>query len=228
MMRTRVAVSVLGVLLATSVLQGQTDGHYRDFQLGGDIASVSASAGLKASDAKTVHAHPAMIQSLEWERPFSLSDEKLVDPVQRITFSFYNDQLYRLVVEYDRARTEGLTDADLIEAISTMYGPPVPTTARPARALVPTTDTESGTKVAGWGTDAYTAVLYRAPYGSGMRLVVTSVRLNTLARTAEAQAVRLDERDAPQRERARQKKEADDERAAKAKARLVNKATFRP
>jgi hypothetical protein len=59
-------------------------------------------------------------------------------------------------------------------------------------------------------------------------MVVTSVRLSTLARTAEAQALRLDERDAPRRERARQKEEADQARASKEKARLANKATFKP
>jgi hypothetical protein len=45
---------------------------------------------------------------------------------------------------------------------------------------------------------------------------------------AEAEAARLDERQAPQRERARQKKEAADAHAAREKARLANKATFIP
>ena len=59
-------------------------------------------------------------------------------------------------------------------------------------------------------------------------MIVTSLRLDTLARTAEAQALRLDERDAPTREIARQKKAADDTRASHEKARLANKAGFRP
>jgi hypothetical protein len=59
-------------------------------------------------------------------------------------------------------------------------------------------------------------------------MTVTSLRLDALASTAEAEAVRLDERDAPKRELARQKKEADDKRAAQEKARLQNKALFRP
>ena len=87
---------------------------------------------------------------------------------------------------------------------------------------------ESGTRVARWGDADYSVVLYRSSYASGFRMIVTSVRLDALARTAEAEAVRLDERDAPRREIARQKKEADDKRAAQEKARLANKAGFRP
>jgi hypothetical protein len=59
-------------------------------------------------------------------------------------------------------------------------------------------------------------------------MVVTSVRLSALARTAEAEALRLDEREAPQRERARLKKEAEDARTSKEKSRLENKAAFKP
>ena len=46
------------------------------------------------------------------------------DPVDKIMFSFYNDHLFRLVVDYDRDRTIGMTDADMTAAISTVYGLP--------------------------------------------------------------------------------------------------------
>jgi hypothetical protein len=57
---------------------------------------------------------------------------------------------------------------------------------------------------------------------------VTSPRLEALARTAAAQAIRLDEHEAPQREIARQKKEVEDARLSQEKARITNKAAFRP
>ena len=57
---------------------------------------------------------------------------------------------------------------------------------------------------------------------------MTSPRLEALARLADAQAIKMDEREAPERETARQKKEADANRAAQEKARLANKAAFRP
>jgi hypothetical protein len=113
-------LTILGVIVCVASMQGQSPAHYRDFQLGGDLASVSALTGVAASEAKTVRSRPAILQELQWRRPYSLS-ETAVDPVEP-----------------------------------------------------------------------------------------------------------LDERNAPQRERARVKKEADDERAAKEKARFANEAAFRP
>jgi hypothetical protein len=40
------------------------------------------------------------------------------DPVERIVFSFCNDQLFRVAIDYGHDRTEGMTDADMVEAIS--------------------------------------------------------------------------------------------------------------
>lgn len=226
--RQVLGAAVLGLLVVTSGIEGQTAGHYRDFQLGGDLASVSALTGVAASDVKVRHTRPAVLQELEWRRPYALRGETIGDPVRRVAFSFYNDQLFRLVIDYDELRTEGMTDADMVEAISTMYGAPVKSTLKVAGVPAVVRDEESGSRVAGWGNGDYVAALYRSPFASGFRLVIAAVRLDALARTAEAQSIRLDEREAPQRERARQKKEADDERAEKAKARLVNKATFKP
>lgn len=223
-----IGLTVLGVAITAAATQGQSAAHYRDFQLGGSLASVSALSGVPASDVKTIHTRPASLQDLEWRRPYTGGSETAVDPVQQIAFSFYNDQLFRLVIDYDRNRTEGMTDGDMIEAITRMYGA---TVKAPLNGTHPTSagiDEQSGSRVAGWGNGEYTAVLYRSSYASDFRMIVTSVRLNALARTAAAQAVRLDERDAPQRERERQKKQADDDRAAREKARAVNKAGFTP
>src|SRR2546425_1098165 len=113
-------VGVLGLMLSTQALHGQAGAHYREFQLGGDVASVAALTGVSASEAKTVHQRPAILQDLQWRRPYAVSSAAAVpsDPVQQIVFSFYNDQLFRLVIDYDRDRTEGMTDADMIEAIA--------------------------------------------------------------------------------------------------------------
>jgi hypothetical protein len=121
-----------------------------------------------------------------------------------------------------------MTDVDMVEAISTMYGTPLKPAAKANGLTVARVDEESGVRVANWGSGEYTAVLYRSSYASGFRMVVTSPRLAALARKAEAQALLLEERDAPQRERARQQKEAETEQAAKAKARSANKAAFKP
>jgi hypothetical protein len=223
-----VGVGVLGAALSIGVMDGATAPHYRDFQLGGDLLTISAVAGVPAADAKTIHERPARLQDLEWRRGYSGSNETAVDPVQQIAFSFCDDQLFRLVIDYDRDRTEGMTDADMVEAISTMYGAPLKPASKTNRPPLARVDEESGVRVAEWGDGQYAAVLFRSSYASGFRMVVTSPRLTALARKAEAQALRLEERDAPRRERARQQKEAEAERAAKAKARIANKAAFKP
>jgi len=38
--------------------------------------------------------------------------------VKETAFSFYNHQLSKMVVDYDRDRTAGLSDADIVDAIS--------------------------------------------------------------------------------------------------------------
>jgi hypothetical protein len=231
MINTRtLAIVALGLVLSTHSLNGQGPPQYRDFQLGGDLLSVSALAKVTASEAKTIHLRPAVIQELEWRPPYFVSGSTAPqnDPVQQIVFSFYNDQLFRLVINYDRQRTDGMTDADLIEAISTAYGPPLKPAVKKTRSVLSQLEEESGTPVARWGDADYSVVLYRSSYASEFRVIVTSPRLEALARTAAAQAIRLDEREAPQREVARQKKEVEDTRLSQEKARIANKAAFRP
>jgi hypothetical protein len=226
----------LGLVLSTHTVQSQERARYRDFQLGSDVRSVSALTGVAASEAKTVHQRPAVIQELEWRPHFSLGSvtPTQTDPVQQIIFSFYDDQLSKMVVDYDRDRTSGMTNADMIEAISTAYGPPAKPAAKKTRTVLSQLDVDSGTAVARWGDADYAVALYRSSdlYGSSsssrFRLIVTSPRLEALARTADAQAIRLDAHEAPQREIARQKKEVTDARVSQEKARIANKAAFRP
>ena len=79
-----------------------------------------------------------------------------------------------------------MTDADMIEAISSAYGPQSKTTQK-SRVVSSQVAEESGTRVARWG-DADYSVVYRSSYASGFRMIVTSLRLDGLARTAEARA----------------------------------------
>ena len=222
-------VVAVGLVVSTHALESQDRARYRDFKLGADLASISALSGLAASEAKTIQQRPAMMQELLWRRPYAMSGATAqTDPVQEIAFSFYIDQLSKMVIDYDRDRTAGLTDADLIDAISTEFGPRLKPGVKAGQSAAPPIDAESGTRIARWGDADYAVVLYRSSYASGFRLIVTSPRLEALARTAVAQAARLDEREAPQREIARQKKEADERAESEAKARAANKAAFRP
>ena len=178
-----------------------------------------------------IHQRPAVLQDLQWtpSRWIAGSTRTSTDPVEQIRFSFYNDQLFRVAVDYAHERTEGMTDADMIDAISVVYGASLPKGSRAAGRLPSTFETESGSPVARWGDADHSVVLYQtSSYGAAFRLIMTDVRLDTLARKADAQALRLDEQEAPRREIARMKKERDDGRAAADKARIANKSVFRP
>jgi hypothetical protein len=229
MIKRTLATAAFVILLSSPGVDSQGRAQYRGFQLGGDLASVSALAGIAPSEAKAIHQRPALLQDLEWRPSRWLSGSTAVqtDPVQKIVFSFFNDQLFKVTVEYDRQRTEGMTDGDMIEAISEPYGPPAEAAKRKP-AVTFGTDAEFSTLVARWDGADYGVVLYRSSYATAFRLIVTSSRLDALARTAEAQALRLDAREAPQREIDRQKQDEESRRVLRAKARVTNKATFKP
>ena len=225
------AISVVGMVISIQGLDAQGLPKYRNFEFGSNLASVSTLAGVDPSEAKTIHQRPAVMQDLEWRLSqwVSGSTAPSTDPVEKIVFGFYNDQLFRLVVDYDKERTEGMTDADMVAALSATYGAPLKRTGRIPPRVASRFEIESGAALARWEDAEQSVVLYRTSmYGTAFRLMVTEPRLDDLARKAEVQANRLDVQEAPRREIARQNKEVADGRAAKEKARLANRAAFRP
>jgi hypothetical protein len=185
-------VSGLALLVSTAALIGQTRPHYRDFMLGSDLSSISAQVKASAADVRTIRQRPALIQDLQWGVPYFVvgSNQPGKDPVQQITFSFYNDQLYRMAVNYDRQRIEGMTDADMISALTDVYGPVATPTPKPktARTFASSLDVTSGMLVSQWGNAEYSVVLLRSSFGTGYQVVVTSTPLEALARSADAEA----------------------------------------
>ena len=227
--RRAIAVCALGALFG-SRLAAQDPARYRTFELRTELASVLRLTGMPSSDVKTIHRRPALLQELEWRpsRWVAGSMEASTDPVEQMIFSFYNDQLYRIVVDYRHDRTEGMTDADMVEAISATYGTTAKRTAGAPR-VVSRVEVESGSPVARWGDAEHGMVLYRISSSAGaLRLIITDSPLDDLGRKAAIQAEHLDEQEAPRREMARQKKERDDNRAATEKARAANKGVFQP
>jgi hypothetical protein len=223
------AIAVSGVMLSAQLLYAQDLSRYREVEMGSTLLSVAGVNGVTPADAKVIHERPAVIQDLEWKPGRSMNDPTVQeDPVREVVFSFYNDQLFRIVVNYHRDRTLGLTDTDLIESLSVAYGSPATRTVPRPRVSETTDDFDEETVVARWENADSSVALIRATYPTPVRLVLLSKRLAGLARTAAAAAVRLDEREAPQREVQRLKTEADATRVAQGKARPVNKAAFKP
>ena len=235
MINTRIfAISMLVAAFLAPLIYAQDLSRYREFQFGASLPAVAKQVNMKPSEAKAIHQRPAVIQELEWQAQDVLTPSQRVDSVKSILFSFYNGALFRILVTYDPARTEGMTADDIIEDISAKYG----TAIKPVAEIVlsstslysdgeKTISDRSEKVLARWEDEQYSYNLIQSSYQTTFGLVVYSKRLDAQARAAIVEAIRLDEQEVPQRELARQRKKADEDRAKQEKARLVNKRLFR-
>jgi hypothetical protein len=143
------------------------------------------------------------------------------DSIDVVVFNFVDDRLYMMTVAYERSRTSGLTEADMITSLTPLYGEPTPPAAN-ARARVD--DVNGVVTLAEWQEGDARIALQHSRYNQVFSLVLTSVSLNGLARKAQATAVVLDAREAPARDAALAKKRADEERLAQEKTRATKRA----
>lgn len=220
------AVPLSLAMLASPMLYAGDLSRYRGFQLGTDLPTVAGVAQMNVSSAKVIFERPALIQELTW-RPQPLGPSAQVEAVKDGVLSFYNGALYRIVITYDRYRTEGLTADDVVAALSATYGTPDRT---PAEIILPSVLGGDGQLkvLARWEDAEYSLNLVRFAYPPDFTLVVLSKRLDTLARTAATEAARLDAQEAPQREIELQKKLDEENRAQQERSRQANKPGFRP
>lgn len=221
-----------GFLVAVSLLSGPTVfaqdlSRYRDFVLESSVDTVAAVSGVRATEAQTLHARPAKIQELQWRAPYVNPASPAADPVREVAFTFFNDALYQVVVTYNRDRTQGLTNDDIIQSLSASYGAPglksaITRTGLPEGALL------ENTVLAQWNTAVSSLTLLRDTYSPEFQLVLSSKPLTTRAQSAIREAIRLDALDAPRLEAEQRKKEVDETDAARDKTRSTNKGAFRP
>lgn len=163
---------VLGMMATTAWAADLS--KYRDFRLGADLPAIAGQVGATPSEAKVAYRRPALIQELEW-RPQPLGPSSAAESAQGVVFSFYNGELFRIVVNYDRYQTEGLTPDDFIEALAAIYG----TWEKPA---VPADNVqvvygEHQEIVARWQDSQYCFDLIRSSYGPSFRLIGVLKRL---------------------------------------------------
>jgi len=175
------------------------------------------------SELKVIHGRPALIQELNWWPPNLPGTSFQSDTVEQILFSFYNGELYKISVTYDRTSTEGLTAEDMVKSISAKYGP--------ATSVKPEVDSATNERydmkqkpVATWEDSQYSFNLVRSSFSGSFELLIYSKRLNAEAEVALAEAVKLEKQEEPQREAERQKKQTGDLEATRQK----NQKSFRP
>jgi hypothetical protein len=211
------------LLLLAPLLRAQDLSKYRHFTLGMSMTRVLERTDQKMPDVKVIHSRPALIQELTWWPPNLPGASFQADTVEQILFSFYNGELYKISLTYDRSSIEGLTAPDMMNAISANYGPATNVVPEVDSAKMDSYDVKQRL-VATWEDSQYSFNLVRSSFTDGFGLVIYSKRANAEAELATAESVKLDKQEGPQREAERQKKQTDDLEAARQK----NQKSFRP
>ena len=220
------AMSIAWVVMSSSGIAAQDLSKYREFRLGSSPAAVAQQAGI-TSKIRVLHQRPELIEELLWSPQRSLGSSPSADSVRKVLFRFYNGQLFHIAVNYEWDRTEGLTIEDMVEALSRTYGVAIrPITEASSSSF--TIQTDSDKIVAHWEDPDYSLDLLRPSYASTFGLAIFSKRLDSLARAASVEAIRLDAEAAPGLAIDRKRKQEDEEHARQEKARTMNKTTFQP
>ena len=219
----RSTIALALCLLSTPVICAQDLSQYRTFSLGASLSAISKQVSAAPSDITVIHQSPAVIQNLTW---WPIGSEETLgrpDAVQQIQFSFCNRALYSMVATYEGAATKGLTDDDMVKAISATYGT---ATRLPAEDKATTAVSYSTAQIelAVWENAQYLVTLSRSPLSDSFQLTLSSKQLKGEADAAIGAAVKQESADAPGEEIARQKKEAANLEAE----RQTNLKAFRP
>jgi hypothetical protein len=219
------AMSIAWVAISSSVLSAPDLSRYREFRLGMSLVAVAQQAGI-TPEARVLHQRPELIQELVWQRPRIPGSSGAGDSARKVLFSFYGGQLFRIAVNYEWDRTEGLTVDDMVEALSVTYGPALLLAAQTIPSLS-RVDTDDDRIVARWDDPEHSLTLVRPSDASTFGLVLVSKRLEALVHAASVEPIR-DEQEAARGAIERKQKQEAEDHARQEKVRLVNKAAFRP
>ena len=210
---------LFALLLTAPMLHAQDLSKYRTFSLGTSLVDVLKRTDQRLTDVRTIHGSPSLFQELTWW-PNPPGSSLRPDAVEQILFSFFNGELYKMSVTYDRNSTKGLTAPDMMKAISEKYGPPTSVVLE-----IDSATSEGyglmGKGVASWEDSQYSLNLVQSSFIDTFGLVIYSKRVNAEAELAIVEAVKLEEQEGPKREAARQKKETDELEVTRQKNRKV-------
>jgi hypothetical protein len=202
---TVLTIALLMILLSSPAVYGRDLSGYRTFSLGTSLANLSKQIDESPTDATTVHERPALIQQVSWWPPPTLSSALGAETIQQVRFSFYNGRLYKMLVTYDGSFTRGLTPEDIEHSLTGQYGAP---SGHDGNIKNDYGRTER--VLTSWEDSQYSLNLFRFSLSNSFGLVLFTKLLNAKAEAASAEAVKLEQQEAPGKERARAKEEADD------------------
>lgn len=216
-------VSLFLILLSAPLIFGQDLSKYRTFSLGTSLAELSKQVGPYSHTTSLIHQRPAVIQEMTFWTLSSSRSPLGVEPSSQILFSFYNGVLYKIVVIYDRDATKGLTDDDMVQAVSARYGA---ATRFYPELNFPTHNTYASTDIyiSRWEDSQNSVNLFLSSNRSSFQLAIFSKQLDAQAKAAILESEKLEKQVALQVEIGRPKREADELEVA----RQINQKTFRP
>jgi hypothetical protein len=204
----RGTIALVLILLSAPLIHGQDLSKYRTFSFGMSVASVSKQADRQIAKAEVVHQRPALIEESTWYPPQPFGSSRPAEPVEKVLFSFYNGELYRMLVTYDSSAIKGLTDEDMIRAMSVKYG----VATQPAATVnFPTNPSYRATEkvIARWEDSQYSFNLFRSSASDTFAIVMFDKQKDAQAGVSIAESVQMEKQEAPQKEAARVQKEND-------------------
>lgn len=182
--RRLIVVSFCIAAASASLLGAQDRSIYRTYRMGDDLLSIARQIGVAPPHTTMVPEPFGTVLELTWRAQYVRRGVvPPADPVARLVFSFYEDQLFRIVIDYERDRTEGMTEGDMVAAISGIYGPPSKRTYAPTVAGFPP-ERDGDTVIAQWADGDHSIALLGVESHAAFRMIVASSRLEALARTA--------------------------------------------
>jgi hypothetical protein len=199
---------------------------YRGITLGDSVQVVVDQLKAVPSDVKVVHARPTLVQQLSWRpRQFVSGVSIQPDPVAEMILTFHLGRLARIAVIYERDRTRGLTDADLHDALSGVYGTSMLLSTPIGTSIALPVDLQA---IGRWGDSETLVLLWREAYPERVRLTITAIDADRAMQEALVDGMRLETSEAPARDVARRAAEAAALRARDENVRRDNKAAFKP
>ena len=221
------ALSLVGVLVSGPWAPPLA--QYRDVTLGDSVQTVAERLQVSASDVKVLYAAPSLVQEITWRPHRFVSGTTVVaDPLAEMVLTFHSNRLTRIIVSYDRERTQGLTDADLHELLTTEYGTALlrstPTTPTVARIGI----NAQRQTISSWADAETLLLLWREEYPRRVGLTIAATNADRALQEAIVEGARLEVEGAPRRAIDKQVAAAAATEQRDAKIRKDNKAKFKP
>jgi hypothetical protein len=217
--------AMFAIVSSTAVFGVQAHPHYRMYWMGDDVSAIATRLGVPMPAVRLVPSALGAIEELTWDSDYAHRDSTSASsPVARLVFGFYENQLFRIVIDYAYHRTEGMTEADMVAAISRVYGQP----ARRIQPIPLTLTRGEDATIAKWVNGDSTIALLRFAHEASFRAIVSSTRLEGRVRAAGAYESPTEPRTAVAIDDGDQSAAAARTSADREKVRRLNIASFTP